>query len=198
MAVETVKREVPDEVYKHEDSNKKMEIYREQHPIDPREHDNLTTMECSHKKYTLGDKQFDSDKHSGWAEVKSKIKEQHNVVAIKPLYLLDHSGLRISTSKMNNPWDSGQVGYAYITESNLDFMGIKEEDRTQENYRKWIKGEVEQYDDYLRGNVWRYKFYNSEGHQADSCGGFYGDSTEQMFNYVDENREEYKLTDKHR
>lgn len=37
-----------------------------------------------------------------------------NHVAILPLYLFDHSGLTISTSDFNDPWDSGQVGYIYL------------------------------------------------------------------------------------
>lgn len=34
---------------------------------------------------------------------------------VMPLYLLDHSGLAMQTTSFNDPWDSGQVGWVYVS-----------------------------------------------------------------------------------
>ena len=34
---------------------------------------------------------------------------------VMPLYLLDHSGLAMQTTSFNDPWDSGQVGWIYVS-----------------------------------------------------------------------------------
>lgn len=34
-----------------------------------------------------------------------------------PLYLMDHSGLAMQTTSFNDPWDSGQVGWIYVSGS---------------------------------------------------------------------------------
>ena len=39
--------------------------------------------------------------------------DPNNIVL--PVYLYDHSGIRISTSPFSCPWDSGQVGVIYCT-----------------------------------------------------------------------------------
>ena len=42
-----------------------------------------------------------------------------NVISEKyimmPLYLMDHSGLAMQTESFHDPWDSGQVGWIYVT-----------------------------------------------------------------------------------
>lgn len=32
-----------------------------------------------------------------------------------PLYLMDHSGLAMQTESFHDPWDSGQVGWIYVS-----------------------------------------------------------------------------------
>ena len=195
MAIKNVKKEVPDEIYEHKTENKKMEIYREQHPIDPRTHGALATMVCSHRKYNLGDEE-PSGNHRSWSQVESELRENNDVLAVKPIYLYDHSGITISTTPFNSSWDSSQVGLIYITQEDIEKRGIKEEHRTQENYKKWLKQEVETYDQYLRGDVWRYNLKtNDEGEELlESCGGFYGDNRKQMFENAGEDMKDYEKT----
>lgn len=194
MAIQKTTTEVPDETYTHKNQNKKMEVYKDQNPIDPRTHSQLATMTCSHGTYDLGDTTPDTDKHSGWASIKSEIQEKHDVKAILPIYLYDHSMITISTTKFNGPhahWDSGQIGFIYITQEDLENREIKEEYRTYEKFVKWLKQEVEEYDNYLTGNVWRYQFYEDE-ELTDSCGGFHGHDRNPMFGYIAEDMEDYK------
>ena len=129
--------------------------------------DNLGTMVCWHGRYNLGDKQPGGDPLS-W--------ERNHVpddsVVLK-LYLLDHSGITMSCEDFNDQWDSGQVGIIFaspekIKEEYGDFS-IASCDKA----REVLLAEVKEYDLYLRGEVWGYKFGD------DSCWGFIGDTLEE-------------------
>lgn len=73
-------------------------------------------------------------------------------LCILPLYLFDHSGITMNTSGFSCGWDSGQVGYIYVTKETW----LKEHDRdfVQEEAVKYLKAEVETYDQYLTGDVY--------------------------------------------
>ncbi len=92
-----------------------------------------------------------------------------------PLYLYDHSGITISHGKFSCPWDSGQVGWHYITKAKLE----DEFDGDEAKAMKCLEAELKTYDDYLQGNVWGYVIENEEGDDVDSCWGFYGDELEE-------------------
>lgn len=46
---------------------------------------------------------------------------------VMPLYLLDHSGLAMQTTSFHDPWDSGQVGWVYVSKEDAlkEFGGEK-------------------------------------------------------------------------
>lgn len=108
-----------------------------------------------------------------------------------PLYLYDHSGVTISHGAFSCKWDSGQVGWHYITKSSAlanfnacgDFADIDEA-----KLHERLKAELKTYDDYLQGNVWGYVIEDEEGDDVDSCWGFYGDELEEtgMLGHVED------------
>ena len=149
------------------------------YPDNPRtEWDNGCTMVCFHKRYGLGDKHsYQSNDYGGWDGLRKALVDDGAVV-IKPLYLYDHSGITISTSPFSCPWDSGQVGWVYMTRKQLkDCYG--EFKRITPTLRKKVEGlidaEVETYDQYLTGDVWMYRI-EKDGVTVDSCSGYYGDT----------------------
>lgn len=92
---------------------------------------------------------------------------------ISPLYLLDHSGISISMSSFHDPWDSGQVGWVYVSHEK-----IKEEygavtDETVKMAETVLRGETERYDCYLTGQCYGFKFFQ-DGVEKESCWGFLG------------------------
>jgi hypothetical protein len=103
------------------------------------------------------------------------IQRCHDIV-IRCLFLYDHSGITMSTSPFNCPWDSGMVGFAFMDEERMkkNFMVEEVTDDIRARTRKLIDGEVKQYDQYLTGDVWGYVIEDREGEQVDSCWGFYG------------------------
>lgn len=150
-------------------------------PIDPRGDDNLGTMVCFHNRYSLGDKHnYDSDDYSGWAEMKRAIIKNENVGVILPLYLYDHSGITMNTTGFSCTWDSGQVGFIFISKKKMleEYGGKICTKQLKERVKKYLVAEVETYDKYLTGEVygfevWKLKKNGKKKKLIDSCWGFY-------------------------
>lgn len=188
---------------------------------DPREWDNICTMVCWHRHYGLGDNHsFDNpdefmqhlyldvtgkhwrDDHESddWQDVYKELKET-SLVLIKQINMYDHSGITVSTSNSypyNDRWDAGCVGFIYVTKKTI----FKEcGDITEENWAeradKYLEGEMQTYDQYLRGDVYGFKLTkkvteqekcphcgevireHEEEEDVNSCWGFYGDCLEE-------------------
>ncbi|MCP6727260.1 MAG: hypothetical protein KJI69_04490 [Patescibacteria group bacterium] len=163
--------------FKHKkDANRLLEIHYDENPESPREWDaHNGIMVCCHNRYNLGDKQFED------AQILVEHINEIKPLVKLPLYLLDHSGITISTSDFNDKWDSGQVGFIYTTKEKLKKLGHKKIP-TKKKLIEWLKSEVSVYDDYLRGNVFGYIEYkidqcnldHDHKEQIDSVWGFYG------------------------
>jgi hypothetical protein len=131
----------------------KVRVFYDERPDSPREWDNLGTMVCFHGKYNLGDKHsYDNNSYSGWEEMEKDIIDTENVHTILPLYLYDHSGITISTSPFSCRWDSGQVGWIFVSKEVVMKEGV-DETRVEE----YLKNEVKTYDQFLRGDVYGYE-----------------------------------------
>ena len=102
-------------------------------------------------------------------EVMDLVGKTHYIL---PLYLYDHSGITISTGRFSCPWDSGQVGWIYISIEKAAQEGWK----TPEQAYKAMQAEVEGYDHYLTGRCYGYVVEDADGEEIDSFWGFLGDS----------------------
>ena len=170
----------------------------------PRNWDNLGTMVCFHSRYDLGDKhEYHHQDYNGWDEMEKDIIKKENVAVILPLYIYDHSGITMNTTGFSCGWDSGQVGFIFISKEK-----IREEFNIKRITKEWVekiteylKGEVETYDQYLRGEVFGYRIVKVStcdlGHEheeeVDSCWGYYGHDSclqeaESMVEYYMENK----------
>lgn len=206
-----------------------LNIINDDYPDSPRNWDNLCTMICWSRDYDLGDKHnfenpdelmqhlyldvtgkhwCDDHDSDSWRDVYKELKAT-NLVLIKAIKIYDHSGITVSTSNSypyNDRWDAYCVGFIYVTKKTI-FEECS--DITEENWKeqadKYLEGEMETYDQYLRGDVYGYKLtktvtlfdicphcgevlkaYEDE-EDVDSCWGFYGDCLEEngMLEYLD-------------
>lgn len=159
-------------------------IEQDMDPESPREWDNVGKMVCSHRNYTLGDEQFDADDYDGWLEVKNHLIEDEGAVVILPLSLYDHSGISMSVGKLSG-WDSGQVGFIYCTQEDID----REWEGDAEKADAYLRSEVETYNQYLTGQVYQYSVDNPKnGENIDMLSGLYGyDYTVEEANAVADN-----------
>ena len=168
----------------------KLFIIRQAYPQNPREDfEPLGTIAYKHSRYDLGEEEI-SDPIE-WLEEKlglqskgeysderlAELEERffEKYIAL-PLYLYDHSGITMATTPFGCRWDSGKVGYIYQTKEKIrewyDWKVITAKRREQ--IEKYLEVEVNEYDQYLTGEVFRFKVEDEEGEEVDSCGGFYG------------------------
>lgn len=141
--------------------NKLALIYLSMDPENPRESCDLaSTMWCWHDRYNLGD---DDDKprtedFDGWDAVEAYINEHYDVIAMKPLYLYDHSGISISTGEFGDRWDSGQIGFIFVTQEHYREVMGEEASVDPVERMAWaeevIESDVEVYDHYIGGSVY--------------------------------------------
>ncbi len=149
----------------------KLRVERDDDPPSPRDYDNVGVMVCAHRRYNLGDSVVlsgDGSDYDSWEDVEQHLRDEHDAVAMLPLYLMDHSGLSMSTKPFGCRWDSGRVGVIFTTTKQLEAMGV-DPARAEE----CLVAEVAEYDRYLRGEIYYFAVVDRHGDVVDSCGGFH-------------------------
>ena len=148
-----------------------IDIIHDDCPSNPREDwDNFGTMVCWHSRHNLGD----SHDYERPEDFTIDMADKDHIIL--PLYLYDHSGITMSTSSFSCKWDSGQVGYIYVSKEKIKKEGL--EDKTVEEIELYLTSEVKTYDNYLQGFVYGYQVINPDGDEKNSCWGFFGDDHE--------------------
>lgn len=143
----------------------------------PREWDNLGTMVCFHNRYVLGDKHdLNHNDFNSWEEMQEFLEKNHNADIILPLYLYDHSGITMNTRGFNCPWDSGQVGFIFISKEKIrkEYNVKRVSKKLLKKVESYLINEVKTYDDYMTGQVYGFSIENNDGEEIDSCWGFFG------------------------
>jgi hypothetical protein len=166
-----------DAVEAYEVDGKVIQIFTDEDPENPREWDNLGTMACSHRRYSLGDDEakINIDNYGSWEEVKKHLIKDEKAVVIMPLYLYDHSGITMSTKPFGDRWDSGQVGYIYATQERLDkeYEGYSQKKKL-ELAKKVLEGEVKTYDQFITGDIYTFAVTDLKSGEDSRVSGFYG------------------------
>jgi hypothetical protein len=148
-------------------------------PESPRKWDNLGTMVCFSRNYNLGDKHdYNFHDYDSWNEMEKDIIKREKPCVILPLYLYDHSGITMNTTGFSCPWDSGQVGFIYMTKEVYieNFGGKIMTPKRKEHAKGLLIGEVETYDQYLTGDVYGFIIFDENDNEIDSCWGFYSEN----------------------
>jgi hypothetical protein len=156
-----------------------IKIIQDSDPMDPRDNDNLGTMVCYSRRHNVGDKH----EYATPEAFKEWLDENKDKIVLLPLYMLDHSGITMSTSSETfracdpQAWDWGCVGVIYVTKEKIrQEYSLKRNVRRQriEKVKEILRAEVEEYDQYLRGDVYGYQIVNPDGDDGHSCWGFFG------------------------
>lgn len=179
-------------------------IIQDEDAPNPREEfENLGEMVCWHGNFILGDRKINPRKYDPrdfvlWdlldecpderEDMITALGEQSDEVTmemamalaekfyvIAPCWLYDHGGISMSRGSQCM-WDSGQVGFQYISLRKLrELYGA---DLTEEQLRelgeKVLDQELETYDQYLQGDVYGYVIEDADGVEVDACWGYFG------------------------
>ena len=173
-----------------ENEKYKLEIFDDLNPCSPREFDNLGTMVCFHRRYNLGDEtELKSSDFSSWEELENYLYKEEDALIAIPVFMYDHSGLWINTTGFSCPWDSGQIGYIYVSKEKVrrEYSCKRISKKLKKMIREMLCSEVDLYNDYLSGNVYGFTLTDKENaEEIDSSCGFYGtDYIENgIFDYV--------------
>lgn len=144
-----------------------LKIIPDENPLNPRtDCDHLGIMLCWHRRYSLGDS-HSYDTPQDFAESAAA----KDLFVCLPVYLLDHSGLYVSVNDFNDSWDSGQLGFIYCTKQDAQ-KWFNNTDVTEDEIKKELTAEVEEYNDYLNGAWYGFLIEGLDGEVEDSCGGF--------------------------
>lgn len=154
--------------------NLTVKVYQDFYPMDPRkEFDNAGNMVFFHSRYDIGDKHSfpDSDDFREWWTENGK-----NGV-IMDVYMYDHSGISFSLKPFSCQWDSGQIGWIYITADEIRkiYSTKRITKKIREKAENLLRSEVETYNDCVTGNVYGFVVEDENGEHVDSCWGFFGD-----------------------
>lgn len=146
-----------------------VEIFYDEDPPDPRDNDNLGKMVCLHSRYRLG------DQHTMTLDEAMAFEKRKDIICL-PLYLYDHSGLRMRTTDFGDRWDSGKVGFIFITleDARKEMMVKRITRKVHEKIIKSLISEVEEYDMFLSNDVYGFTVTNAAGEKLDSMWGIYG------------------------
>lgn len=177
---------------KDDDGNEyTLTVEQDDYAEDPREWDNLCTMVCWHRNYSIGDKHNYDDVDEFFRYILHHIcgmeyedfnaldtDENYKLICesdkliIKPINLYDHSGITVSTSNgypYNDRWDASYVGFIYATKETI----LKE--IANANEVNWtaiadevIENEMDTYDQYVRGEVYAF-ILDKKVKKQDTC-----------------------------
>ena len=94
---------------------------------------------------------------------------------ILPLFVYEHGSITMNTSGYRCPWDSGQVGFIYVSIADVkkEYGWKRLTSKRRAQIESYLQGEVTTYDHYLTGDVWGYVIEDEEENHIDSCWGFY-------------------------
>lgn len=148
-------------------------IYYDEDAPSPREdRDNLGSFIMWHNNYDFSD-EGEKRKFRTFEDFQDFLKD--NKCVVLPVYMMDHGGQSVRVYPFNDQWDSGQIGFIYVT-----YKKIKEEyNLSVVNYKrvKSIKNilasEIDELDVWVKGEIFGYVITNSKNEQIDSCWGFY-------------------------
>ena len=155
----------------------RFEVLVDPDPQSPRENENLGTILYNHRRYVLGD---DLIKFASFDEYLDSANLSAEEVVSLPVYLLDHSGITLSTTDFQDQWDSGCVGVIYTT-----FDKIKKEDGVEEvdpDLRERgglvLDSDVSEFNTYLNKEIYGFRLCeksdSGEWSEVESGWNFYG------------------------
>ncbi len=154
----------------------RIEIFPMDCPDNPRDWDNLCKIVGYHPRYHIGDE----DIKMNLEDMLKDIYQREDILMVRSLYMLDHSGVAFSIDDFGDPWDSGQVGYIYVTYPRaMQMFGMTraELDNHRSNVSvdivRNMKSELEAYQQYCNGDVYAY-VVTKDDRMIDSCAGYFG------------------------
>lgn len=90
----------------------------------------------------------------------------------EPVYLYNHSGYALSTSPFGDRWDSGRLGFIYVSRAAIrqEFRAKRISAKLEQRIVTRLEAELELVENWLNGEIYRYHIPDLD----QGCGGFFG------------------------
>jgi len=171
-----------------------VEVVLDENPWSPRDDDNLGTMLCCYRGYTLGDTQFKPGLYASHEELLEGhgYDPKHDIWF--PLSVYDHSGLSMYITgtggyRQHESWDSSMVGVIVVSRAKVrnDFACKRVTKDVREHAEHILRSEVDTYNKYLTGQVYGYVVKDADNEVMDACYGYYeeNDALEEGVGYAE-------------
>jgi len=149
-----------------------VKVYHDEEAENPLEfHDTVMVVEWT--EYVIGNCEFATPKDF------EQYREENDLV-ILPLYMISHSGISVSTGPFGCPWDSGQIGWVFMSAE--DAKGYKGCGMDPENV---LRETVKVLDQWVTGSVYGFSVTREcqccgADKVVDSCWGFYAEDFDDL------------------
>lgn len=145
------------------------------------------------------DGRMTSDQKAYFRDLRQRMHEKQRELLDKhcvwlPVFMLDHSGVKLQTRSFNIAWDSGQVGFIWIDRNGIanqwDWKVLTKKRR--QAVAKSLEIEIEVLSQYMSGDVYYAVLEDEDGNEVEgtesSCGGFFGTDwkTNGIFDFIPE------------
>lgn len=176
----------------------KLRIIQNGDTDNPREWSNQGTIVYKHSRYLLGDEQTDDpiwylinlldieeklQSSRKWHELNNETDMLDYVLTFfekeyifLPVYLYDHSGLALNTTGFSCRWDSGQIGWIYVSKADIrkEYNVKRISKKLREQIEANLNSEIELFEQYITGDVYGFVLEDNDENEIDSCWGFFG------------------------
>jgi hypothetical protein len=171
-------------------------------------YDELSSLECNpceyaklgkvytwHRRYSIGDPHNFRDtkemedailEEAGKLNAKNRSKALNELIfVIMPVYMYDHGGRVLSTSPFDCPWDSGQLGWTYVTTKAakewFNVSKLKPEHKVKA--RELLEKELKLLNNWIEGEIYYFDIKNPDGKietDVSGIGGYFGADFDDM------------------
>ncbi len=137
----------------------------------PREWDNIGSLwvgsNCR-RNYSIGD---NDQADIGDDEIETIIAQAGTVSL--PVYMYNHNNERLSTTPFSCQWDSGLIGFIYVTSETIA-SDLVLSNTSETEIKELLNSEIETLDSYVSGEIYGFTIIDNMGSEVDSCYGYYG------------------------
>jgi hypothetical protein len=167
----------------------RVRIYPDENPISPGDWDTLGTLYLTDRNYGFAE-HVSTEYHALPVFIRAHRMTGRVVV---PVRFNDHGSMGGTIYATD---DEDANGFIVATQENIDLLGVPD---TPEEIERQLRGEIKEWDMYVRGDVYGYVLTGPEDDDRDaleSCWGFYGDIAD-MLDEVNSIADSYTPEDLH-
>lgn len=155
----------------------RVDVHYDELAESPREWCDMSRFILAHRRYDVpNETNLDPLDYDTMDGLKQAIEEVYGTCVFVPVSMYDHGNVHIYAGSPTCRWDSGYLGFAFMTRDDVigNWGGKYLTKRLRQRAIDFLKAEIELFGDYMSGHVFSASVHDPNGEMLDSLGGFYG------------------------